>query len=254
MRAQRSISDGAYRMCHYLRAWWRGSQNSINTQTQSILIGLRRLLAPHPTFTLGGCKNLHRLQQPSSLNWLQLLKRLIGRCPATSYYDRLWVILCCYIKFTVLMTLSSPSQSYFPFDIKTVLVIIIYPDIIFCSELQILPSQLNCLPPLQPICLLFLPTYLPTFLPHLLRNQMLLLRLEFSKAPVYSSPCSHLALICSHSFLAAAEFTNLSFWVSPLVQTGLLWGSQSNNTASEAKEIIKSNALADLTFLTPLIP
>lgn len=124
LHAQRSLSDMVSTMLtvhvltwHCLRAWWRGSL------TQSILIELRRLPAPHQTFTLCGCKSLHRLQlQPSSLHWLQLLRLLIGHYPDTSYYDRLEFILCCYIKFTVIMILSSNWRiavlPYLPFDIK----------------------------------------------------------------------------------------------------------------------------------------
>lgn len=69
---------------HCLRARWMGSL------TQSILIELRRLPAPHHRITLCGCKSLHRhLLQPCRLLGLQLLKQLIGRYANTLCYDRL---------------------------------------------------------------------------------------------------------------------------------------------------------------------
>lgn len=54
---------------------------------------------------------------------VQVLRRLIGRYPGTSYYDRLGFILCCYIKFTVMMALYSKwritALCYFPSDIQS---------------------------------------------------------------------------------------------------------------------------------------
>ena len=63
-----------------------------------------------------------------------------------------------------------------------------------------------------PLCSINLshPTYLPPSI-HLQWNQTLLLRMNSSKAPASSSPCLHLALICSHSFLASAQFHQPEF-------------------------------------------
>lgn len=130
-----------------------------------------------------------------------------------------------------LLLVKNGCAALLPFDIKN------SPGFYCISWYNCLLSHSICLPPSLP----------PSF--HLLRNQTLLLRLNFSKAPVSSSPCLHLALICSHSFLAAVQFHQPEFLSSTFGVESLLWGSQSNNTALEAKAIIKSNALTDLTSL-----
>lgn len=155
--------------------------------------------------------------------------------------------MCCYIKFTVVMILYTLSRlaalSYFPFD--RLLVNIIYPDNSFCSSLKILPFQHNCLPHSQPICL-------PT-LPHVIQSRPSYWGWTPPRPPDIFTPASTLPSFAPTTSSWPPNFTNLSFCVPPLVQTALLRGSQSNNTASEATAIIKSNALADLTSLTPLI-
>lgn len=73
--------------------------------------------------------------------------------------------------------------------------------------------------------------------------------------PLYLPPSAFTLPSCAPTASSLLpNFANLSLWVPPLVQRFLLSGSLSNNIASEAKAIIKSNALADLTSLTPLIP
>lgn len=154
-----------------------------------------------------------RAQQPELAS---VTRWLIGHYPATSHYDRLRFILCRYIKFTVMMILPSKwraAPSYFPFDIKNspgycyIYFLILFSSLCyrFCR------LQPNFLPALQPICLLLLSPNPPAALPHRQRNQMLLLRLNSSKASVYSSPFLHLALMLSHSFLAAAQFYQPEF-------------------------------------------
>ncbi|KAG7517367.1 hypothetical protein JOB18_005854 [Solea senegalensis] len=46
---------------------------------------------------------------------------------------------------------------------------------------------------------------------HLPQNQTLLLKLNSSKAPAFSSLCLHLALVCSHIVLTAAQFHQAEF-------------------------------------------
>lgn len=73
-------------MCYRGNAYGHDGGGSL---TQSILIELRRLPAPHHTVTLCGCKSLHRqLLQPCRLLRLQLLKQGRGRHANTLCYDR----------------------------------------------------------------------------------------------------------------------------------------------------------------------
>lgn len=217
--------DVPYRILwHCLRARWRGSL------TQSIVIELGRLPAPHHTITLCGCKSLHRqLIQPCRLLRLQLLKQLIGRYANTLRYDRLGFIPRRYqIQSTgdgnPLLLEKTVCAFYSALTFKTVYLMITHCSISLSPLLSAPPPLLFSLP----------------------------LSTSFAPSPMGLSTLIKTALLKGHSIFlgltstdprllhAASSFRPISpTWLPPLVQRSLLRGSQSNNTAFEAKAIIR---------------